>query len=135
MVDHRRRGTVIGGRHGSPTVTLALPFSNIVNLDSELRDAVADLASLVAQLAAHTEAGEATEIAPRGTGRRGARDAPRHSQRLSPRACWYRSVCPQLVRVGSVVLLDPGSRSNAAAGTCCGQIIRLSSSNAPAVRR
>ncbi len=58
-----QRGPVIGGRHGSPTVTVALPFSNITNLDSELRDAVADLASLVAQLAAHTEAGEATEIA------------------------------------------------------------------------
>jgi hypothetical protein len=56
-------GAVIGGRHGSPTVTLALPFSNITNVDSELRDAVADLAMLVAQLAAHTEAGEATEIA------------------------------------------------------------------------
>ncbi len=57
------RRSVIGGRHGSPTVTVALPFSNITNHDSELRDQVADLASLVAQLATHTAAGEATELA------------------------------------------------------------------------
>jgi hypothetical protein len=45
------RRTNIGGRYGSPTVTVALPFSNIVNKDEELRDAVADLATLVAHLA------------------------------------------------------------------------------------
>jgi hypothetical protein len=45
------RRTNIGGRYGSPTVTIAWPFSNIVNKDEELRDAVADLATLVAHLA------------------------------------------------------------------------------------
>ena len=45
------RRTNIGGRYGSPTVTIAWPFSNIVNTDMELRDAVADLAALVARLA------------------------------------------------------------------------------------
>ena len=46
------RRTNIGGRYGSPTVTIAWPFSNIVNQDTELRQAVADLALLVARLAA-----------------------------------------------------------------------------------
>jgi hypothetical protein len=45
------RRTVIGGRYGSPTITVALPFSNIVTKDEQLRDAVADLATLVARLA------------------------------------------------------------------------------------
>ena len=45
------RRTVIGGRYGSPTITVALPFSNIANTDEGLRDAVADLATLVARLA------------------------------------------------------------------------------------
>jgi hypothetical protein len=45
------RRTTIGGRYGSPTVVVAWPFSNIVNKDEELRDAVADLAALVARLA------------------------------------------------------------------------------------
>ena len=45
------RRTVIGGRYGSPTITVALPFSNIVNQDEQLRDAVADLATLIARLA------------------------------------------------------------------------------------
>ena len=44
--------TVIGGRHGSPSVTIALPFARVTSTDSELRDAVAELATLVAQLAA-----------------------------------------------------------------------------------
>ena len=56
------RRTVIGGRHGSPTVTVALPFANITNIDSDLRDAVADLAALVARLAEHTAAGSTAEI-------------------------------------------------------------------------
>ena len=47
--------TVIGGRHGSPTVTIALPFSAVSNVDSELRDAVADLALLVSRLAAASD--------------------------------------------------------------------------------
>lgn len=50
--------TVIGGRHGSPTVTIALPFSSVSNVDSELRDAVADLATLVARLAVASEGDE-----------------------------------------------------------------------------
>jgi len=45
------RRTNIGGRYGSPTITIAWPFSNVVNKDEALRDAVADLASLVAHLA------------------------------------------------------------------------------------
>ena len=56
------RRTVIGGRHGSPTVTVALPFAKITNVDAELRDAVADLATLVARLAAHSATGDETEI-------------------------------------------------------------------------
>jgi hypothetical protein len=56
------RRTVIGGRHGSPTVTVALPFSKISNVDAELRDSVADLATLVARLAEHSAAGNTTEI-------------------------------------------------------------------------
>jgi hypothetical protein len=45
------RRTNIGGRYGSPTVTIALPFAKITSTDSELREAVADLAALVARLA------------------------------------------------------------------------------------
>ena len=66
MADDRerpQRGAVIGGRHGSPTVTVALPFAHITNVDSELREAVVDLASLVAELAAHTAAGSTKKIA------------------------------------------------------------------------
>jgi len=43
------RRTNIGGRYGSPTFTIALPFSKIMNTDTELRDAVAELAALVAR--------------------------------------------------------------------------------------
>lgn len=43
---------VIGGRHGSPSVTVAFPFSKIANVDSELRDFVEELVHLVARLAA-----------------------------------------------------------------------------------
>ena len=41
--------TNIGGRYGSPTFTIALPFSKIVNTDNELRDAIAELAALVSR--------------------------------------------------------------------------------------
>ena len=51
--------TVIGGRHGSPTISVALPFARITNVDTELRDAVADLAKLVARLAARSPGDEA----------------------------------------------------------------------------
>jgi hypothetical protein len=54
--------TVIGGRHGSPSVTIALPFARITSADAELRDAVAELATLVAQLAAAVSAGDAARI-------------------------------------------------------------------------
>ena len=43
---------VIGGRHGSPTITIAWPFSVVQNVDSELRDMLGELALLVARLAA-----------------------------------------------------------------------------------
>ena len=52
----------IGGRHGSPTVTVALPFSSITTVDSGLRDAVVDLASLVAELADHAATGSTSGI-------------------------------------------------------------------------
>ncbi len=45
------RRTNIGGRYGSPTVTIALPFAKITSTDTELREAVAELATLVARLA------------------------------------------------------------------------------------
>jgi len=58
------RRTNIGGRYGSPTVTIALPFSKIMSTDSELREAVADLAALVARLAtAGNDEGERAAIA------------------------------------------------------------------------
>ena len=43
---------VIGGRHGSPSVTVAFPFSKIANVDSELRGFVEELVDLVGRLAA-----------------------------------------------------------------------------------
>jgi hypothetical protein len=55
--------TVIGGKHGSPSVTIALPFSKITSVDSELRDAVGELASLVARLAAVSSPGNDDEVA------------------------------------------------------------------------
>jgi diadenosine tetraphosphate (Ap4A) HIT family hydrolase len=45
------RRTNIGGRYGSPTITIAWPFSRVTNTDSELRDAVAELATLVSRAA------------------------------------------------------------------------------------
>ena len=55
-------GTVIGGRHGSPSVTIALPFAKITNTDSELREVVAELATVVAQLATAASAGDVARI-------------------------------------------------------------------------
>lgn len=45
---------VIGGRHGSPSVTVAFPFSNIANVDSELRGFVEELVQIVGRLASAT---------------------------------------------------------------------------------
>lgn len=46
--------TTIGGRHGSPSVTVAFPFSNIAQIDSELRGFVEELAGIVGRLAEAT---------------------------------------------------------------------------------
>lgn len=46
--------TNIGGRHGSPTVTVAFPFSNVVTTDTELRALVEELVRIVERLAAAT---------------------------------------------------------------------------------
>jgi hypothetical protein len=55
--------TVIGGRHGSPALTIAFPFSRITNRDdAELREAVADLATLVARLAEHSLSGDTAAV-------------------------------------------------------------------------
>jgi hypothetical protein len=53
-----KQQNVVGGRHGSPTVTVAMPFSNVVSVDTELREAVAELARLVARLASATDDAE-----------------------------------------------------------------------------
>jgi hypothetical protein len=58
--------TVIGGRHGSPSLTIALPFAKITSTDSELRDVVAELAALVAQLAAAVSGGDAARVSLAG---------------------------------------------------------------------
>jgi hypothetical protein len=58
--------TVIGGRHGSPSVTIALPFARITSTDFELRDAVTELATLVAQLAAAVSSQDAARISLAG---------------------------------------------------------------------
>lgn len=60
--EKRSARTVIGGRHGSPSLTIALPFAKITSTDSELRDVVAELATLVAQLAAAVSSGDAARI-------------------------------------------------------------------------
>jgi hypothetical protein len=60
MADGKNRSvprTVIG-----PTLTIAWPFSRITNSDSEVREAVAELATLVARLAAQTDTGDRAEI-------------------------------------------------------------------------
>ena len=42
--------TNIGGRHGSPTVTVAFPFSKVAQVDSELRGFVEELVRIVERL-------------------------------------------------------------------------------------
>ena len=55
--------TVIGGRHGSPALTIAFPFAlSVTNNDAELHEAVADLAILVARLAEHSLSGDLAEL-------------------------------------------------------------------------
>ena len=34
VIEHGPTKSVIGGRHGSPSVTVAFPFSKIANVDS-----------------------------------------------------------------------------------------------------
>jgi hypothetical protein len=46
--------TNIGGRHGSPTVTVAFPFSQVTHVDAELRDFVEELIRIVERLASAT---------------------------------------------------------------------------------
>src|SRR5262249_32259269 len=69
--------TVIGGRHGSPSLTIALPFAKITSTDSELRDVVAELATLVAELASAVSSGDAAESVSRAR-------PPRNSPIASP---------------------------------------------------
>jgi hypothetical protein len=67
--------TNIGGRYGSPTVTVAFPFSNVVNTDTELRGFVEDLIRIVERLASATSDDE----------RRAAADASRELlDRMAP---------------------------------------------------
>ena len=67
--------TVIGGRHGSPSVTVAFPFSKVAHVDSELRGIVEELVQIVGRLAAATTDAE----------RRAAADASRDLfDRMSP---------------------------------------------------
>ena len=55
--------TVIGGRHGSPALTIAFPFSRITSSnDAELREAVAESAMLVARLAEHSLSGDTAAV-------------------------------------------------------------------------
>jgi hypothetical protein len=54
---------VIGGRHGSPSVTVAFPFSKIANVDSELRGFVEELVDLVGRLAAASTDDERRTVA------------------------------------------------------------------------
>lgn len=54
---------VIGGRHGSPSVTVAFPFSKIANVDSELRGFVEELVDLVGRLAAASTDDERLSVA------------------------------------------------------------------------
>jgi hypothetical protein len=58
--------TVIGGRHDSPSLTIALPFARITNTDTELRDLVGELATLVAQLAVAISSQDAARVSLAG---------------------------------------------------------------------
>jgi hypothetical protein len=58
--------SVIGGRHGSPTVTVAFPFSKVEQVDSELRGLVEELVILVGRLAAATTDAERRDVADAG---------------------------------------------------------------------
>lgn len=49
--DEDGRRQVIGGRHGSPTITVAFPFAKVESVDTELRAALAQLADVLATLA------------------------------------------------------------------------------------
>ena len=57
----------IGGRYGSPTITIAWPFSHVTRVDTDLREDLAELAGVVARLAAAaapgTDPGMAGELA------------------------------------------------------------------------
>jgi hypothetical protein len=67
--------TVIGGRHGSPSVTVAFPFSKVANVDSELRGFLEELVQIVERLATATTDED----------RRGAADASRELlERMAP---------------------------------------------------
>ena len=66
---------MIGGRHGSPSVTVAFPFSKVANVDSELRGFVEELVQIVGRLASATTDAD----------RRAAADASRELfDRMSP---------------------------------------------------
>lgn len=60
--DNRR---VVGGRHGSPTVQVAFPFSKIESIEEDpaLRQALAELADLVGRLAEAAAAADADTLA------------------------------------------------------------------------
>lgn len=59
--------TVIGGRHGSPSVTIAWPFSKVTSVDTDLRTAVTDLARIVAEMATADTAEARALLAKRAT--------------------------------------------------------------------
>ena len=63
LVPNPSARTVIGGRHGSPSVTVAFPFSKIANVDSELRAVVEELVGLIGRLAAASTDGERQAVA------------------------------------------------------------------------
>jgi hypothetical protein len=57
--------TVIGGRHGSPSVTIAWPFSKVTSTDTDLRAAVSELATLVSEMAGTDDDGTRKVMAKR----------------------------------------------------------------------
>ena len=56
------RTTTHIGRHGSPNVTIAFPFSHVTTTDGPLRDAVIELAALISRLAAAAGDDQAAEL-------------------------------------------------------------------------